>query len=74
MTNLKESMKAAVKLLFVKSFSNEFGLIQWNSVKTEVEDIKKQIDKAEGAREALAAAAADASARVGPGTDATMGV
>ena len=68
MTYLKESMKAVVKLLFVKAFSNEFGLVQWNSVKTEIEDIKKQIDKAEGAREALAAAA-----RSGQGTDATMG-
>ena len=51
---LKDIMKAAVKLLFVKCFSNEVGLIQWNYVKNEVEDIKKQIDKAEGAREALA--------------------
>ena len=67
MSILKESMKAAVKLLFVKSFSNEFGLIQWNSVKTEVEEIKKQIDKAEGAREAMAAAA-----KQGVGTDVTM--
>ena len=66
MSILKESMKAAVKLLFVKSFFNEFGLIQWNSVKTEVEEIKKQIDKAEGAREAMAAAA-----KQGVGTDVT---
>ena len=47
-------MKAAVKLLFVKCFSNEVGMIQWNYVKLEVEDIKKHIDRAEGAREALA--------------------
>ena len=38
-----------------------------DSVKTEIEDIKKQIDKAEGAREALAAA------RLGAGTATTMG-
>ena len=65
---LKDSMKAAVKLLFVKCFSNEVGLIQWNYVKNEVEDIKKQIDKAEGAREALAAMQRQAD------SDAKMGV
>ena len=53
-SNLKDSMKAAVKLLFVTCFSNEVGLIQWNYVKYEVEEIKKQIDRTEGAREALA--------------------
>ena len=64
---LKDSMKAAVKLLFVKCFSNEVGLIQWNYVKYEVEDINKQIDRAEGAREALAAMQRQA------GSDAKMG-
>ena len=64
---LKDSMKAAVKLLFVKCFSNENGSIQWNTVKYEVEEIKKQIDRAEGAREALAAMQRQA------GSDAKMG-
>ena len=64
---LKDSMKAAVQLLFVKCFSNEVGLIQWNYVKYEVEEIKKQIDRTEGAREALAAMQQQA------GSDAKMG-
>ena len=45
-------------------------MIQWNFIKYEVEDIKKQIDKAEGAREALAAATA---MQRHVGSDTTMG-
>ncbi|MFM7987530.1 MAG: hypothetical protein ACKPKO_50275, partial [Candidatus Fonsibacter sp.] len=70
MSILKDRMRAAAKLLLVACFSNETGMIQWNVIKFQVEEINREIDKAEGAREALAAASA---MHRQVGSDATTG-
>eukprot|EP00415_Alexandrium_ostenfeldii_P000047 UN0047 len=52
-------MEASVKIAFASAYTNSSGEMMWGGLKDDVNERIKQIDKAEGAAEALAQRPAD---------------